>query len=110
MIKRLYEMANLRPSETGINIVVYADQRDGLVKHAARIKVSKIYGDKTSQSLFPITIEDNPRIIGNDIGEIKPKDIRKIIGWIKLNQQLLLDYWYRRITTTTFINGLRKIV
>ncbi|MGA2433941.1 MAG: hypothetical protein ABSG25_01510 [Bryobacteraceae bacterium] len=99
MIKRLvedkheiYEMSNLRNYATGLPMVIWVQPKSGKEKHGARIKVAKMYGDKTIDDLFTITISDKPEVIG-DVGDIKMNDIKKVIKFIKINKDLLLSIW-----------------
>jgi hypothetical protein len=103
----IFEMANLEYDLTGLAVYIYVSGK-GNTKHGPRLKVSKIYG-KMSKSLFPITISDKPKVIGDDIGDIKSKDIKKIIEWVKLNKELLLAFWNGEINIKDFVNSIQKV-
>jgi hypothetical protein len=104
-----YEMSNFRNKYTGLPMVIWIQPKTGKEQHYARIKVAKIYGDKISDNLFVITIEDNPKVIG-DAGEIKQKDIKKAIEFIKLNKELLLDIWNDIIDPISAVEFIKKIL
>jgi len=108
-IIKLEEMSNIRPNETGLKMVIWILPYTGKEGHWAIIKVAKKYGDKVSNDLFTVTIEDNPEIIG-DTGEIKSVDIQKIILFIKKNKKTLLDVWNDEISPTEAVKKFKKQV
>lgn len=95
-----WEMSNLKSDETGVqDVIIWVSQKRG--SHGPRIKFQIKNKD------FSMTIEDNPRIIGQ--GLIKSKQADAIKSWVILNRQILEDYWYNKIDTTHMIMGLKKI-
>lgn len=102
------EMSNLRNKETGLPMVVWLQPKTRREQHWARIKVSKKYGDKVSEDLFTITIENEPQVVG-DTGDIKTNDIKKVIEFVKINKDLLLDFWNDEIAVSDLINGIKKV-
>lgn len=107
-IDTFFEMANVRPDETGLPMVIWIYPKTDREQHGPRIKVSKHYGDKVSKDLFTITISDTPRKIG-DSGEIKNKDVNTLINFVKINKDILLDLWYDKISSTKAVLGLKKV-
>lgn len=105
----LSEMANLRKNSTDLPMVIYVSEKLNVRgKHGPRIKVSTIYGDKISKkNLFTVTISDTPEVIGNT-GDIKPKDLKKVIDFVVLNKKALLDYWELKIDIGDVIRKLKK--
>lgn len=105
----LFEMANVQPNETGLEMSIYVSERPEGAKHGPRIKVSKKYG-KTSD-LFSISFNKNGKIevVHSDIGEIKPKDVKKAKEFISLNLDVLLDLWYDRISQYEAIGRFKKV-
>jgi hypothetical protein len=94
---RLYEMSNYIPKRTGLPMTFWLSYKTGKEKHGPRIKVNRSYGDNYSiDNTFIMTIEDNPKVKGN-IGKIKQKDINKIKEFIKLNKEILLNVWNKKI-------------
>ena len=47
--------------------------------------------------MFSVTISDEPKIFGNT-GEIKAKDQKKAIQFVKENKDLLLDIWKGKVS------------
>jgi len=103
-----YEMANIRSKHTGLPMVIWIQPKIGNEKHWARIKVSKVYGDKVSDSLFIVTIENEPKVIG-ETGNILLQDISKVLDFVKLNKDLLLKYWNDDIDVADVLQQLKKI-
>jgi hypothetical protein len=100
-----YEMSSLSTKRTKLPLRIFISIGYGS-RHGARLKVSKLYGDRIKKGeLFSITIVDNPKIIG-DIGEIKGKDIEKVIGFIMDNKELLFQFWEQNIDYDTFIEEM----
>ena len=107
-------MANVRPDETGLKMVVYISPRMG-VKHGPRIKVSTFYGEKIYNgtlhdkgNYFSITIEDEPRVIGR-VGDIKLEDVKKACQFVRENKDVLLKLWYDEISPTVAVQGFSKV-
>ena len=101
----LWEMSNLFQEDTGLPMVIWVSPK-GNTKHGPRIKVSKTYSHKdTGRDSFSLTIEDDPKVIGN-LGRIRARDAEKVMEWVILNKDLLLAYWNYKISTKSFLNGL----
>lgn len=83
-------MANILPTYSGLpmNIWIYPKKN----KEFPRIKVQKSYSPKVSSALFDVTIENEPKLVGNK-GRIKKQDIERVKKFIKLNFDVLMDYW-----------------
>jgi len=105
--KPIYEMANIRPDETNLPMVIWIFPKTGKEKHSARIKVSKKYGEKASDDMFTITIPDY-EIIG-DTGNIKKQDIEKVIAFVKLNEQVILQVWEDKISPAKAVSLFKKL-
>ena len=103
MIHRIYEMANYRPKETGLLMVIWLQPKTGKEKHGCRIKVERDYGDKSKNDTFTITIPDL-KVIG-DTGKIRQEDITDLKRFIQLNMDIIKLFWDDEISSTDF--GLR---
>jgi predicted RNA-binding protein len=101
--ERLYEMANFDQNDTGLDEVIYVSVKQG--SHGPRLKVFKNKQPKGEN--FSVTIEDTPRMIGKVF--VNAKELKRIVEFITLNKQVLLDYWNFEITTTTLVKELKKI-
>jgi hypothetical protein len=101
-------MANLIPIETGLSMSIYISDKSG-ISHGTQLKVSKIYGGKIDKnSLFTITIDDEPLVIGNT-GNIKLKDIELVKKFILINKSSLLDYWNKKIGLVILGSLIKKV-
>ena len=58
------EMANLGKNTTKLPVIIYISDNRG-VNHGPRIKVNSEYGNTWSGSSFTITIDADPRVIGD---------------------------------------------
>ncbi len=87
----LFEMANIMQKYTGLPMIIWISQK--MATHGPRIKVQNDYTEKvSSDKFFVVTIDDNPMVIG-DTGEIKQKDINKVIQFVKTHKVLLKKFW-----------------
>lgn len=104
--RELFKMANLTPDETGLDRVVWVSEK-GNAKHAARIKVSPIAGNRIqSDGLVTVTLDNDPRVIG-DVRAIG--DLQKIKKFIRRNRKILLSYWNQTISTKQLLDGLKRV-
>jgi len=102
----LWEMANLRPKDTGIdNYVIWISSGEA-VQHGPRIKIAKgLKWDKKNNATLPLT--GLPRIIG-DIG-VTQDEFSKIVEWINLNKDALMLFWNSELSTKEILELLKKI-
>jgi hypothetical protein len=84
--KKLFEMANISPSKTGLPVMIWISYNTGKEKHSARVKI------KIDNVLVPITISDAPEVKGSNI-KIKSKVLNPVFEWIIKNKKILLKYW-----------------
>lgn len=106
--QQLWEMANLRPSRTGLSVIVYVSEKNS--SHGPRIKFLNSYNDKVLPSnLVTMTVSDNPRVISSQRIRIKTKDINNIKRWVLLNKQLLTDLWNGQIDEVDFVTNQQSI-
>ena len=106
---QLFEMANLSSRQHGIDgvhiWVGMANKRHGL-----RIKLSNTRGKFDGDNNFTIqmpSLDYDPTQVA---GWVTPRIMGQIFGWIKLNQQLLVDYENGLIhDTDLFIAAISKI-
>ena len=101
----LLEMANIRPAETGLPMVIWV-QPDIHKKHGPRIKVQTEHGDKISSHWSSVTIENNPRII---VGELSSSDFKFVARFILLNLEPLLRLWNDEISPIQFGTIMQKV-
>lgn len=104
----LFEKANVLQSYTGLPVIIWISPK--MSNHGPRIKVQSDYSKKVlSDKLFVVTIEENPKVIG-DTGKVKKKDIDLVIDFVKLNSILLLDFWNgKAIDPIKVINSIKKV-
>lgn len=86
----LTEMANLQPKSTGIMHTVNVVSKGG-AKHGARVKVSNVAGRWAHDDNFTVTVEHEPRVIGNC--KLKKEHLDNIKDWVKLNHDHLHKVW-----------------
>ena len=102
-----YYMANLVPKDSGLRMNIHITPKFG--KKSPCICIQKDYNKILSANIFSITVEEVPRVIGK-IGKIKKVDIEKAKKFIRLNKQLLLDYWNGKESDLVFIiTNLKKV-
>ena len=106
--KMLVEMANIQPDESGLHHIINIVSKGG-AKHGARIKVSNVSGRYAHDDNFAMTIEQEPRIIGNC--KLKHDHLDNIKDWIKLNKNHIKKVWDNNgsMHTLDIINGFKRI-
>ena len=103
----LWEMANLTQNDTGLAAIIWVSTKSG-VKHGPRIKVKRDYATNFDVGdTFTITISDSPEVIGTH--NLTSKDIKQIIKFIKLNKDILLQYWNTEISTRTMLDSIQDV-
>lgn len=89
--ERLFEMANVSPDKTGLDVMIWISYKTGKEKHKPRIKV------KINNEFIPISIDDDPEILlsKSKVGKLKidSKLLSSIKYWITMNKNTLLNYW-----------------
>lgn len=85
-----HEMANLGKNQTGFDKVIYISTREG--SHGHRVKL--YYKPGKDQPSTSITISDDPKVVADSL---KPKksDVEKVKQFIKLNKDVLLNFWFQ---------------
>lgn len=102
----LFLMANLRPADTGLPMVIWVSER-GHARHDARIKVSQTHGARIDAgNTATVALRPSPHLIA---GRLSSDDLRAVANWIAMNEAPLLDYWHSRISTVELIQQLRRL-
>jgi len=106
---QLYEMANLFQKRHGIeNVVIWVGRAP--TTHGLRIKVSNVPNKMSMDDSFVImmpSLDYDPKQVADWIGT---KTIKKILEWIKLNQELLYNYELGLIDDTDeFLDQISKV-
>lgn len=102
----LYEMANLFPRETGLPATIWVSPR-GRARHAARIKVCRVPGDRMVPSnTASVRIQPEPKLVE---GELPAAWLEPVARWITINRDALLEYWDGAIGTTELSGRLNKL-
>ena len=100
----MYEMANLRPSDTGLPFFVWIDEMGGYRKaghHIPRLKIAKGSPDTF---VAVVSIASDPKLLE---GELEGKETKKLKQWINQNLEILIAHWNGDIST---VELGRKIV
>ncbi len=105
-----WEMAWFSKINTGAPVLIFIKQKN-LSKHNPEIKFQNDYSERITSNFVSLTITDNPKIPRSKKPvclNIKKEDLEKVKGWVKLNKQDLLDYWFDKISTLEVVNSLKK--
>lgn len=106
---QLYEMANIRPEESGLPVVIWVMPKTGNEKHNARIKVERNYGNKAKNDTFSLSIDkENPQIVAGDKGNLSNKDVELIKLFVINNYTALMSLWNDNISPFQFVSKIRK--
>jgi hypothetical protein len=99
-------MANLRPAETGLPMVVWVSERGG-ARHDLCIKVSQTHGPRIDPTnTATVAVRPTARLIA---GRLSPADLQAVGLWIQLNRDAILDYWDSTISTAELLQRLRPL-
>jgi len=103
----LFEMANIYPEDTGLKCIVWA-QSASPTNHGQhntpRIKI------QIENNMIPVSIEENPKVLANGTNQrIDAKLFNDIVRWIKLNKDILLQYYSTPMSTKDFLNSIQRI-
>jgi hypothetical protein len=101
----LYAMASLFPRTTGLPMTVWVSPR-GRARHAARIKVSLSPDRMDIGHTAVVGIRSSPRLIQ---GTLVPADLDLVSQWIRVNEDVLMDFWNETIDSTELASRLKKI-
>ena len=105
----IHEMANIGPKRHGIeNVYIFVGKTNK--QHGLRVKVSKVPGKYDHDDNFVIQMPSLDYDTTQVPRWIKHTTMKKILEWIKLNQELLSDYEYGKIwDTDDFLNNISKV-
>ena len=85
------EMANLPPSQTGIDGVIFVSTRMG--PHGPRVEYYQRAG--RSQPSFSVSIADQPSVVANSLPQrVVDAMAPKAAAWVLLNKPALLEFWH----------------
>ena len=102
----LFEMANLFPEDTGLPVTVWVSPR-GNARHAARIKVCRVAGNRMVPSnTAVVAIAPEPQLIE---GTLPARYLAPVTRWVALNTDVLLRYWNGEIGTGGLLRELRRV-
>jgi hypothetical protein len=102
-----YLMANLRPADTGLPIVVWVSER-GNAQHDVRVKVCTVHGDKLQHNnTVSVAVRPQPRLIPP--GLLSSADLQAVIRWINLNADPIVAYWDGVIGTGELMRRLQSL-
>jgi hypothetical protein len=89
----LYLMANLRPDDTGLPMVVWISERDR-ARHDVRVKVAPVHGYRASPyDTASVGARPSPRVLA---GSLSTGDLHAVSRRIALNEPVIVDYWEAR--------------
>jgi hypothetical protein len=100
-----FDMANLRPEHTGLPFVVFISQKGG-ARHDVRVNVARAARVRPSE-MMPVAVRPHPRIVR---GRMSAHEFDLLKRWIKLNEEVLIDYWSGAIEyTEDALNAIKSI-
>lgn len=102
----LYEMSNLYPRDTGLPMTVWIGPK-ARARHDVRVKVCLRHGDRMDiLNTASVAVRPEPRLVR---GSLDAGDLRKVIAWIELNRDLLIDVWNGDAGFVETAQRLRKL-
>lgn len=107
----MMEMANLYPTETGLERVIWFGEVGG--QHGPRIKVSNVKGKFAINDNFVISVSKNPVVLTKSSMKIKQSELDDLFDWVILNYDKLMELWKIHESgdglASTVISTLKKI-
>jgi hypothetical protein len=101
-----YEMVNLVPRMTGLQMTIWASPRRQ-ARHDVRIKVNRTHGRQMIiRDAATVAVRPAPQVV---VGTLSAADRQAIFQWIAMNEGALIDYWHFRIDADEFLQRLRPI-
>jgi len=104
--EKFVEMSNLGSRLTGLDGSVYISTKEG--NHGPRIKFYKKLGK--DKPYTGVSISDDPKILYDDL-ILPPKEQQKLLKFVKLNHELLSEFWYNGhyIDFENILDRLKKV-
>jgi hypothetical protein len=108
----LFEMSNIRKSESGLPVNIYVSSGGSVNKqHGPRIKVMIDPGDKFNPyQTVSVILKQNitqDDVIGYET--LHPKVLEPLRDYINFNYNILMAYWNDEISTKEMIMGLKSL-
>jgi hypothetical protein len=107
-----YAMANLRPAETGLPMVVWAVAAHGHARQDVWVKVCRMRGPVPSGfgNTVSVAVRPQPHLEppGQAMGALTASDLQAVYDWCALNRAALIDYWDSAISTPELHQRLRR--
>ena len=101
------EMTNIRPSRSGLPMVIWVQPDTGRSKHGPRIKVQSRHGSKVNVlNWVSVTISKNPEI---KVGLLSNDDLKIVKNFILLNYDNLIKLWKDKIDPMDFVNIMKRM-
>jgi hypothetical protein len=102
----LFEMANLYPRDTGLDVTIWVSPR-GHARHDARIKVRMSPGDRMdADNTATVAVRPQPRV---QHGILSKEDENAVSRWIGLNEAALVGYRDGALSTVEFVQKLVRL-
>lgn len=102
----LFEFSNLIQADAGLPMIVWVSVK--LHSAGARVKVQKDDSTRINpNNTFSVSISDEPRIVAGEYND--NKNLELLCKWIKLNKDVLLNYWNFEISTKEMLEKIKSI-
>ena len=99
-------MANLFPRDTGLPMSIWISER-GRARHDVRVKVNLVHGPRGLGSEYAVIgVRPEPRLIH---GDLPGNEVEAVAAWIRLNHDVIMDYWNSRISTLDLGRRLQRL-
>jgi len=103
----ILEFANISPKDHkfGVDVKLHLMQPGKKLQHGPRMKIYR----KGIQGDFSISINDNPKVIGNWNNFVSKRELNLLITNVKFYKESLLKFWNdSRMDTNELINLMRN--
>jgi len=92
----MFEMANLRPEDTGLSVFIWVDEMGGVRRTGHDVPRLKVAEENPCNFVATVSIDIKPKVLE---GDLEYKEMRKVLKWVSLNHDLLLKHWKGEIST-----------
>lgn len=100
-----WDISNLTEEQTGLPFVILVGSGNEALKYPARIRIVKSLKWIKGEEVI-IQIEGSPKIIGKNNLNLSKIDLEKIIKWVDINKDVIMQFWNTEISTKTMVNSI----
>jgi hypothetical protein len=99
----LFEMSNVFPEKSGLSYKIWLSTKSGKEKNGARIKL------EVDRKFYSLIILADGFLKWKKEPSIKTRDMKKVLKFVEINKQKILDHWNGLTSSSQFTKSLTKV-